>query len=516
MQMRVCIGVLIALFSVAFAAEQLIDDLGIDCNSQFELVAADKEVFNECIRSGEWREPLLLGQTYDVTEEDCDWCVSVIPNVRRYLEEDEEELRRRGMEGTAEEVRDQFLSEVCASIYTLEKRENCRQLTNTYYKEVISMVASGVPDGKICSLIGICSVTRDVCYTSPEVVCADMETAARCNKVDLCTKYVWSRSDPWSQIVRAVQDSSECSECQMVAQKVKDFCSDSDKRTEAINYAENLCERFFTEDECDEYVGETLGTLMEMIATELTPEEMCSMAGLCSSGTVAGVSTSVLDQMRNRIQSVSVATSAPARGLLGADECVHSLEVICASPTLVVKCDKAIVCSDMFKYGYTYGSAKFGAMPSAAETSQDSEECEMCEEMVNTVKEYIKDAEVQKEIENELMTMCSYFPNNAECAQMIKEYTPTVIALIEEYLDAETLCQAMEMCSSDEEVTQVAGECPSIDTQCAENACCPLPKAVCCSDLLHCCPEGYTCAGKICEEANPTNSSKVKRTFRVC
>ena len=78
----------------------------------------------------------------------------------------------------------------------------------------------------------------------------------------------------------------------------------------------------------------------------------------------------------------------------------------------------------MFKYGYTYGSAKFGAMPSAAETSQDSEECEMCEEMVNTVKEYIKDAEVQKEIENELMTMCSYFPNNAECAQMIKEYTP--------------------------------------------------------------------------------------------
>ena len=75
---------------------------------------------------------------------------------------------------------------------------------------------------------------------------------------------------------------------------------------------------------------------MEMIATELTPEEMCSMAGLCSSGTVAGVSTSVMDQMRNRIKDVSVATSAPARGLLGADECVHSLEVICASPTLVV------------------------------------------------------------------------------------------------------------------------------------------------------------------------------------
>ena len=48
-----------------------------------------------------------------------------------------------------------------------------------------------------------------------------------------------------------------------------------------------------------------------------------------------------------------------------------------------------------------------------------------------------------------------FFNNEA-----VNKFVQTVIALIEEYLDAETLCQAMEMCSSDEEVTQVAGECP--------------------------------------------------------
>ncbi len=47
------------------------------------------------------------------------------------------------------------------------------------------------------------------------------------------------------------------------------------------------------------------------------------------------------------------------------------------------------------------------------------------------------------------------------------------------------------------------GECPDGDTCCqlssGQYGCCPLPSAVCCSDHLHCCPQGTTCdvsAGK--------------------
>ena len=40
-------------------------------------------------------------------------------------------------------------------------------------------------------------------------------------------------------------------------------------------------------------------------------------------------------------------------------------------------------------------------------------------------------------------------------------------------------------------------ECPDKSTCCklksGEWGCCPLPKAVCCSDGEHCCPHGYTC-----------------------
>jgi hypothetical protein len=40
-------------------------------------------------------------------------------------------------------------------------------------------------------------------------------------------------------------------------------------------------------------------------------------------------------------------------------------------------------------------------------------------------------------------------------------------------------------------------QCPEDNTCCklvsGDYGCCPLPNAVCCSDRLHCCPEGYTC-----------------------
>ena len=42
-------------------------------------------------------------------------------------------------------------------------------------------------------------------------------------------------------------------------------------------------------------------------------------------------------------------------------------------------------------------------------------------------------------------------------------------------------------------------ECPSGNTCCKLSSggygCCPLPNAVCCSDHVHCCPNGYSCAG---------------------
>ncbi|CAI2295996.1 unnamed protein product [Caenorhabditis sp. 36 PRJEB53466] len=49
-----------------------------------------------------------------------------------------------------------------------------------------------------------------------------------------------------------------------------------------------------------------------------------------------------------------------------------------------------------------------------------------------------------------------------------------------------------------------ASKCPDGSTCClleqGTYGCCPVPSAVCCSDMLHCCPNGFTCHGKFCSQ----------------
>lgn len=57
--------------------------------------------------------------------------------------------------------------------------------------------------------------------------------------------------------------------------------------------------------------------------------------------------------------------------------------------------------------------------------------------------------------------------------------------------------KAMELSARDIICPDKASSCPSDSTCCELESggygCCPLPKAVCCSDGEHCCPNGYTC-----------------------
>ncbi|KAJ8024785.1 Granulin [Holothuria leucospilota] len=66
------------------------------------------------------------------------------------------------------------------------------------------------------------------------------------------------------------------------------------------------------------------------------------------------------------------------------------------------------------------------------------------------------------------------------------------------YKDTETISWTDHAEANLESITCPDGsECPDGNTCCllssGQYGCCPLPNAVCCSDHLHCCPNGYTC-----------------------
>jgi len=69
------------------------------------------------------------------------------------------------------------------------------------------------------------------------------------------------------------------------------------------------------------------------------------------------------------------------------------------------------------------------------------------------------------------------------------------------------LLQAAVKSSADVQVVKCPdgkSECPDGTTCCklqtGQFGCCPMAKAVCCSDQIHCCPDGYQCKNGTCEK----------------
>ncbi|XP_057293026.1 fibrillin-2-like isoform X2 [Hydractinia symbiolongicarpus] len=68
-------------------------------------------------------------------------------------------------------------------------------------------------------------------------------------------------------------------------------------------------------------------------------------------------------------------------------------------------------------------------------------------------------------------------------------------------------------------------QCPSESTCCKLSTggygCCPLPKATCCSDGVHCCPNGYSCSAGSCVKGKEQieaskHTSSIKKALVVC
>ena len=63
----------------------------------------------------------------------------------------------------------------------------------------------------------------------------------------------------YKSILICLDHSAECTECKTVVDYMKSYLADYSHRNEIIHEAEMVCEKFFTADECETYVGESIG-----------------------------------------------------------------------------------------------------------------------------------------------------------------------------------------------------------------------------------------------------------------
>jgi len=514
---------------------QAVSSVPYDCNA-LETLVDDDVAFEHCLTSGVWQSGLVGDERYDLEEnEQCGWCVSVMPNVLAFMKRNNEVVINEFVETQdtspimksvesgidADVVKEQFLDEICNSLSGTNTKAQCIELTEKYYKRTIAMLAAGVPAERVCSLLKVCHIKFGICYTSPDVVCADLETAKKCGKFDSCLQFEWSKKV--ATVPAPVEGSAECEECEALIDYVKQYLSDSSNREAIVDGAENICERFFTNAQCEKYVGESIGEIILLLENDVSAAELCSLLGMCKSN----------EQTEQ--------TPENPRGLLGADECVAPLDTICSDLMYARRCKMMTRC-------FEWGSSKFGLMNADStynfKHASSGYMCEVCEGVVESVKQMLDDEKTEDEIEKEVLTLCDKCPEKDKCVALVKEYLTMVIKMVDAQLDPDTICQLMKLCHPYEkrvvgvrpvpyingmiEKPRVKVEdvkcstdyyCPSGNTCCAMTddsyGCCPLADAVCCSDHVHCCPGGYTCQEDECVKSDGSDLNSFMAYIRM-
>lgn len=453
---------------------------GNECDSLAKLTNDDD--FNACVLSGTWNKPLLYGEKYDVDmNDDCEWSVEALPKVKRLLESGSD----------ADVIKTQFQDEMCGSLTNADKKQLCIDLAEKYYKRVIVLLFLGVPSERIAGLMGVCNKMGAKCDNA-FAVCKDLKSAKLCGKSKQCMQWMWTTPDFTQTVTQYGDNSLMCTECQALVTELQQMLENGATRQEIIDSADNVCERFFSNDECEEYVGEVIGEIMMLLENDVTAEEVCSLLKMCQD------------------------TSSLAKKV----DCQGDLPTICQNPKDAEACDLVAVCEDVRSYQSSQDSLA---------SISDEVICEGCEALMATVKEYLANDEVVDYIEKEADQLCQYCPEQEQCENAINTYLPQIIALIQNYLQPVEVCKALGLCGQttsaltnhlltpdnfravipDDAVRCPDGEdCNDYQTCCSMGSgsygCCPMPNAVCCSDMVHCCPQGYSCQDNYCVRA--TNS----------
>ncbi|UJR26420.1 hypothetical protein I4U23_007752 [Adineta vaga] len=83
------------------------------------------------------------------------------------------------------------------------------------------------------------------------------------------------------------------------------------------------------------------------------------------------------------------------------------------------------------------------------EVNDSNSTCILCEYVMNTVSNYIRQDSTEQEIEQSLQKVCNQMPASlrVQCHEMINNYGPSIVATLLSHFDPTTICQKLNLCT---------------------------------------------------------------------
>ncbi|CAH1175910.1 unnamed protein product [Phaedon cochleariae] len=338
------------------------------------------------------------------------------------------------------------------------------------------------------------------CTWGPSYWCQNLTSAAGCHATKHCIQTVWIHKQ------LPPDDSSVCQTCLDMVKQARDQLESNETQDMIKQVFEGSCALIHLKlivKECDKIVDQYIPDLIDTLASQMNPQVVCSVAGLCNNEKVH----QLLAEQGEIVNEKRVAVvDAPDKcegchtvvdilesrfNKMSKDDVLHSLLGFCGQlGSFSDGCSNIIITYFNKIYSHLQNhlnsnevclmsgecSAQFHTHAAKVEITpmshigyvsvnkdKDDLPCDLCEQLVQHLRELLIANTTEAEFKRVLEGLCKQTGDFAnECVALVGQYYAPVYDFLVNELNSTNACKAIGICpSSDKEVALIAPLLPS-------------------------------------------------------
>ncbi len=390
-------------------------------------VCSDKDIIN------------MFSATKNGEDVECEFCTKVVKHwIDVYASDSSLEEFKEILEGICDKV-------------DKSRAAHCKHIVDDYYMPLFEYIKKVDPH-MVCSIVGICN---DAFYQPRP----------------LATLFPGQESVKFTRLQPAqptnVDGKSSCLLCEFTMQKLEKFLEDGHNVDEIKDYLDGLCDEApgAYKDTCKSFVDGYAPMIIDMIASEIHPSQICKELKLCSAPApvppkksascetcrivteeVFSVFSSKDDQdmVKNVLESICYRfpeyIDEPCERFVDKYSAAF-LDFISKNLTPEQFCDALDMCSAEEDLAIAvYGIDK----------ASDDSACIICEYIISYLDKALTNKTNEEEIKQALEEVCDVLPSSVknQCDSFVEAYTDMVIQLLTGEVTPKEVCGYLGLCQN--------------------------------------------------------------------
>jgi len=353
------------------------------------------------------------------------------------------ELQQYIQDGQTEEENKKSVQAICDHMPGPIKKE-CKSFVDIYEPAIVAFLVNEISPTEVCPMLHLCDKQEEI------------------------------NNLKGSGLI-SLKSNAHCEMCEFAINEVFDVLKDKEDREMVKNVLESICYRLpnSIERRCENFVEKYTDSLINLIVSGLTPDEVCAALSLCSSETAALEIVPVKKDMEDTTcvlcEYVITTLDSMLEDKTNEEQIKAALESICSilPKSIESQCDKFVeqytdiiiemltkdVTPEMICTNLGLCKPKGNIVVHQVEMKDPkSPYCTLCELVVKDLDAMLEDKKNKEEIENALDVLCYQLsdPVHKQCEKMIAKYTEEIIDMFVNDYPPKEICAQLGLCVDNE------------------------------------------------------------------